>query len=42
MVFWARGVGHIGWHPSKDLTAKHAEMIAKRMAEEMGTLLVRW
>jgi hypothetical protein len=42
VIFWARGVSHIGWHPSKELTAKHTEMIAKQIAEEMGTLLVRW
>ena len=35
MIFWALGVGHAMWEMRKELMTEQAEIIAKKMAEEM-------
>jgi hypothetical protein len=33
-IFWALAVGHAGWHLRREMMEQHAELIARKMAEQ--------
>jgi len=35
-LFWFLSVGHAMWHLRKELAAEHADMIARKMAEQLA------
>lgn len=35
ILFWALGVGHAFWELRKEMIAEHADVTARRLAEEM-------